>query len=481
MPRPKSRSPSQCPGTARSAASAGRWEMFSVFGRSPRPSGSRAPAGRRVARLRAQVAGQLVPQVAAGLHEQRPVDRLVRHVHHCPGREPPPQPPGDLLRRPAQLQLVLDHRPQPRPPGQLRLLRPARPGPRGPIGGQRPIAAAGRRCRRPPATPSTAPDPARPAIARSDNPAARPREISSRSASDSRSSHRHRAAGRIPPLRLIRSRTVDGLRRISRASTLTACPDRQRRQTSSTSAGDNAVRTIGHHPIPPPTAKIMKIVSVRAAPSSSRRSASSRSATVRSSRPDLAAATGCAARPRRPSGRRWRRSCGPARSRTPAPAPTASPARPRTVSPSATSRCARCRPDPLAALDRPQPLRELPARRQQQPVALAVGAEPARHQRLLGLVEHLDRRGPLVRVHPDHDPAHQHAPSPSSEPAIDGGGQRYLELVRPLWSHSSSRCPARRTPELSHTNPRWAADVRATPPDTSTPAWPDRNRASSLR
>jgi hypothetical protein len=135
----------------------------------------------------------------------------------------------------------------------------------------------------------------------------------------------------------------------------------------------------------------------------------------------------------------------------------------------------------LAALDRPHPLRELPARGQQPPVTLAVGAEPARRQLLLGLVEYLDRRGPLVRIQSDHDPAHQHAPSPSSEPAIDGGGQRYLEPVTPLWSHSASRRPTRRTPKLSHTNPQWVADVRATPPDTSTPAWPDRNRASSLR
>jgi hypothetical protein len=56
----------------------------------------------------------------------------------------------------------------------------------------------------------------------------------------------------MPPLRLSRSRTVDGCRRISRANTFTACPDRHRRQTSSTSAGDNADRTIDHHPIPPP-------------------------------------------------------------------------------------------------------------------------------------------------------------------------------------------------------------------------------------
>jgi hypothetical protein len=64
-----------------------------------------------------------------------------------------------------------------------------------------------------------------------------------------RGSHRRRGAGRIPPVRLSRSRTVDGFRRICRASTFAACPDRHRRQTSPTSAGDNAVRTISHHPI----------------------------------------------------------------------------------------------------------------------------------------------------------------------------------------------------------------------------------------
>jgi hypothetical protein len=91
---------------------------------------------------RPQVAGQLVPQITAGLHEQRPVDRLVRHVHHRFGREPPPQPPGDLLRGPAQLQLVLHHAAQPRPAAQLRWLRPAPPRPRRPIRGNSPIAGS---------------------------------------------------------------------------------------------------------------------------------------------------------------------------------------------------------------------------------------------------------------------------------------------------------------------------------------------------
>jgi hypothetical protein len=85
-------------------------------------------------------------------------------------------------------------------------------------------------------------DAARPrcaAITRSDNPAAMPREISSRSAGDSRTSHRRMGAGRIPPVRCNRSRTVEGWIRISRARTFTACPERHRVQTSSTSAGDN--------------------------------------------------------------------------------------------------------------------------------------------------------------------------------------------------------------------------------------------------
>jgi hypothetical protein len=54
---------------------------------------------------------------------------------------------------------------------------------------------------------------------------------------------------------LSRSRTVDGLQRISRTSTFTACADRHRRQTLSTSAGDNVVRTIGHL-IPRPRMRI---------------------------------------------------------------------------------------------------------------------------------------------------------------------------------------------------------------------------------
>ena len=45
-------------------------------------------------------------------------------------------------------------------------------------------------------------------------------------------------------MRLSSSRTVDGFTRICRASTFTAGPDRHRRQTSSTSAGDNPFRVM---------------------------------------------------------------------------------------------------------------------------------------------------------------------------------------------------------------------------------------------
>jgi hypothetical protein len=104
-----------------------------------------------------------------------------------------------------------------------------------------------------PATSRLIVDGARPkpaAMTRPDAPAARLREISSRSANDSRNSARQRGTGRIPPVRLSKSRTVEGCRRIARANTFTASPDRHRRHTSSTSAGDNAVFTTPTTPLP---------------------------------------------------------------------------------------------------------------------------------------------------------------------------------------------------------------------------------------
>ena len=45
----------------------------------------------------AQIAGELLAQRTPGLHEQRQVDRLVRHPHLRIVGERPRQPPCDLL------------------------------------------------------------------------------------------------------------------------------------------------------------------------------------------------------------------------------------------------------------------------------------------------------------------------------------------------------------------------------------------------
>ena len=71
---------------------------------------ARRPTG-RVAR--SQIASQFLAQRAAGLHEQRQIDRLVRHAHLRIVGIRLHQPTRDLLRRPPQLELRLHHRPQP--------------------------------------------------------------------------------------------------------------------------------------------------------------------------------------------------------------------------------------------------------------------------------------------------------------------------------------------------------------------------------
>lgn len=62
--RPRTRSPSQWPGTAQLAASAGRWEMLTVFGRAPRQASAGGsphhPPG-------AQMTSQLMAKVAVTL------------------------------------------------------------------------------------------------------------------------------------------------------------------------------------------------------------------------------------------------------------------------------------------------------------------------------------------------------------------------------------------------------------------------------
>jgi hypothetical protein len=59
---------------------------------------------------------------------------------------------------------------------------------------------------------------------------------------------------------------------------------------------------------------------------------------------------------------------------------------------------------------------------------------------------------------------------------------RYLELVTPLWSHSSSRRLTRRTPMGEPRQARRGQPMGERPRRSlDTPAWPQRNRASSLR
>jgi len=57
---------------------------------------------------RAQATGQLGPQGTPTLHEERLVDGLVGHPHLRFGGMIVPQPPADLLRRPAHLEECFD-------------------------------------------------------------------------------------------------------------------------------------------------------------------------------------------------------------------------------------------------------------------------------------------------------------------------------------------------------------------------------------
>src|SRR3954447_15995093 len=78
------------------------------------------PAGRVT---RSQIAGQFLPQRTPGLHEQREVDRLVRHAHLRLVGELLHQPTRDLLRRPTHLELRLDDRSEPTTHRELGWLR----------------------------------------------------------------------------------------------------------------------------------------------------------------------------------------------------------------------------------------------------------------------------------------------------------------------------------------------------------------------
>jgi len=77
------------------------------------------------------------------------------------------------------------------------------------------------------------------AIDRIEHPAASPREISSRSANDSRDGHRRRGTGWIPPHRIRYARTVLVHNPSSRAVGFAACPAFSRTHTWSIAAGVN--------------------------------------------------------------------------------------------------------------------------------------------------------------------------------------------------------------------------------------------------
>src|SRR3954463_15010414 len=97
---PMIRSPSQCPGTARSSASAGRWLIITsgVMNFLPRP---RVLArGNPQGTTGAQAHGKLASERAAALHVKRLVDRLVADPHGLILRKVDPQPVADLLRTP---------------------------------------------------------------------------------------------------------------------------------------------------------------------------------------------------------------------------------------------------------------------------------------------------------------------------------------------------------------------------------------------
>src|SRR5829696_2873060 len=100
LPRPRMRSPSQCPGTARSATSTGRWLImisedpkFLPLRRVRALRHSEHPAG-------AQTGCQFATERASTLDEQRLVDSLVADAHRGVVRKVDRQAASDLLRAP---------------------------------------------------------------------------------------------------------------------------------------------------------------------------------------------------------------------------------------------------------------------------------------------------------------------------------------------------------------------------------------------
>ena len=165
-------------------------------------------------------------------------------------------------------------------------------------------------------------------------------------------------------------------------------------------------------------------------------------------RPGPGPGPGCAARPSRPSARRPGRSCGHCRWRTPGPARTASAARParsRRRAPGG-ARCAcrcRCSPRPPRSGPRTSGPRRASARSRPCP------CRTCQPQHRGPLIDDLDRRRALVRVHPDD---HAHRFLLASPGDVRRGGHCYFELGKPLPGLSSHGARRDRMPCESHTN-----------------------------
>jgi hypothetical protein len=98
LPRPRIRSPSQCPGTALRLG--GPLADHDLVGHKALATAADASAGDAQCPAGPQARGQLAPQRAAALHIEGPVDRLMGDAHRLIIGEVQAQPVGDLLRAP---------------------------------------------------------------------------------------------------------------------------------------------------------------------------------------------------------------------------------------------------------------------------------------------------------------------------------------------------------------------------------------------
>ena len=100
LPRPRMRSPSQCPGTARSAASAGRWLIMISGETKPLPRLLVACPRHPQRSSRSQAGRQLAAQCSSALNEECLIDGFMADAHRLVVREVERQATGDLLRAP---------------------------------------------------------------------------------------------------------------------------------------------------------------------------------------------------------------------------------------------------------------------------------------------------------------------------------------------------------------------------------------------